>query len=114
MKPLNLPDLLIRILQATPEQKALIDRILDGRLAVQRNVGAGSKSAENEAVSRNDEGYITKTTVALLTSMSLRSIDNQMKKGLPFYTLGRSVRFRFSEVQTYLTGHCRVSHRSGD
>ena len=42
--------------------------------------------------------------VANFLGVSLRQVNYLMKEGLPFYKIGRSVRFRLSEVQVWLSG----------
>ena len=45
--------------------------------------------------------------------MRPRTIDDWMKRGLlPYYKVGRSVRFKWSEVEAHLAADCRVCRRS--
>ena len=58
------------------------------------------------------EGYIDKHELARRLGRTVRSVDTYMAKGLvPFYKLGRTVAFKWSEVDQYLQAHCRVGVR---
>lgn len=59
-----------------------------------------------------EEIFITKPEVAQRLGKTLRTVDNWMNRGLlPYYKIGRSVCFRWSEVQSYLAQTTRVSRR---
>lgn len=65
------------------------------------------------AAGHEPEGYITKAEVARRLQKKLRTIDNWMKRGiLPYYKMGRSVSFKWSDVQTHLQSHYRVCRRN--
>lgn len=56
---------------------------------------------------------LTKTEVAAYARCTTRCIDNWMKLGyLPYFKIGRTVRFKVSDVDAYLTEHFRVERRS--
>ncbi len=56
------------------------------------------------------EGFINKPEVARRLGKKLRTVDNWMQRGiLPYYKIGRSVSFRWSEIETALARTCRVS-----
>jgi excisionase family DNA binding protein len=58
------------------------------------------------------EDYIKKPQVAKRLNQSVRSVDNWMKQGLvPYYKIGRSVVFKWSDVEAHLKANCRVSLR---
>jgi len=58
------------------------------------------------------EGYIDKRTLAKLLGRTVRSIDTYMAKGvIPFYKLGRTVAFKWSEVDEHIKAHFRVCLR---
>jgi excisionase family DNA binding protein len=58
------------------------------------------------------DGFIGKTEVARRLNKTLRTVDNWMKRGLlPYYKIGRSVSFKWSDVETHLKASCRVSRR---
>ena len=59
------------------------------------------------------EGFIGKTEVARRLNKTLRTVDNWMQLGLlPYYKIGRSVVFKWSDVETPLAQTCRVARRS--
>ena len=59
------------------------------------------------------EPYIDKGEVGRRTQMRPRTIDDWMKRGLlPYYKVGRSVRFKWSEVEAHLAENCRVCRRN--
>ena len=57
------------------------------------------------------EPFIDKRDVAQRLKKCARTIDNLMAKGLPHYKVGRSVIFRWSEVEAHLAANCRVCRR---
>jgi excisionase family DNA binding protein len=60
------------------------------------------------------ESYIGKPEVTQRLGMSMRTVDDWMKRGLlPYYKLGRSVLFKWSEIEAHLARTCRVCQRSG-
>ena len=59
------------------------------------------------------EGFITKPTVARRMNKCTRTIDNLMREGLPFYKVGRSTIFKWTEIEAFLAANCRVSLRRG-
>jgi excisionase family DNA binding protein len=64
------------------------------------------------ATSEPIELFINKLEVGRRTGMRPRTIDAWMKRGLlPYYKLGRSVRFKWSEVEAHLASKCRVARR---
>jgi hypothetical protein len=55
------------------------------------------------------EGYIDKHECARRLGRTVRSVDTYMAVGLiPFYKLGRTVAFKWSEVDAHIKAHCRV------
>ena len=59
------------------------------------------------------EGFIGKPEVARRLGKTLRTVDNWMKRGiLPYYKIGRSVEFKWSDVESHLTKTCRVALRT--
>ena len=70
----------------------------------QDNQNGGGGAAE-----RPVEGFIDKVEVAKRLDKKLRTVDNWMRRGLlPYYKIGRSVSFKWSEVETHLGQNCRV------
>jgi excisionase family DNA binding protein len=58
------------------------------------------------------DGFIGKPEVARRLNKTLRTVDNWMKRGLlPYYKIGRSVSFKWSDVEAHLKVMCRVSRR---
>jgi predicted DNA-binding transcriptional regulator AlpA len=58
------------------------------------------------------EPYIDKPECARRIGKSLRALDSYMALGVvPFYKLGRSVVFKWSEVDAYIRDHFRVDLR---
>ncbi len=53
--------------------------------------------------------YLTKIEVAQLFKLSTRTIDSWIAQGrLPYYRIGRTIRFRRSDIREYLDRHYRV------
>ena len=60
------------------------------------------------------EPFINKRVVARRMGRTIRSVDSLMKRGIiPFYKLGPSVLFRWSEIQSQLSQTCRVCRDAG-
>ncbi len=56
------------------------------------------------------EGFIGKAEVARRIKKSVRSVDNWMAAGyLPYYRIGRSILFKWSEIEAALAQNCRIS-----
>lgn len=97
----NSNERLLRFLQATPEQQALIDRILEGRQPPQ------PPAAPAPAVVA--EGFITKAETAKRLNRDVRTITTWMRRGLvPYYRIAHSVMFKWSEVEKQLAATCRA------
>jgi len=59
------------------------------------------------------EPFINKEEIARRLGKTLRTVDNWMKRGiLPYYKIGRSVEFKWSDVESHLTQTCRVARRN--
>ena len=59
------------------------------------------------------EPFIGKAEVARRLGKKLRTIDNWMSRRLlPYYKIGRSVSFKWSEIEAALARTCRVNHRN--
>ena len=64
------------------------------------------------AVPAGPEGYIDKRELAKRLGRTPRSVDTYMAKGIvPFYKLGRTVAFKWSEVDAHIRAHYRVGFR---
>jgi hypothetical protein len=58
------------------------------------------------------EGYIDKHETARRLGRTVRSVDTYMTKGIvPFYKWGRTVAFKWSEVDAHIQAHFRVCLR---
>ena len=58
------------------------------------------------------EAFIDKPEVARRLNKTLRTVDNWMQRGLiPYFKIGRSVSFKWSDVETHLSQTCRVCRR---
>ena len=58
--------------------------------------------------------YLTKPEVAQLLRLTTRAIDTWMARGLlPYYKIGRTVRFRLSDIQDHLNNNCKVAGTGG-
>jgi excisionase family DNA binding protein len=67
------------------------------------------QSGGNASGERPVEGFIDKVEVAKRLKKKLRTVDNWMRRGLlPYYKIGRSVSFKWSEVEAHLGQTCRV------
>lgn len=59
------------------------------------------------------ELYIKKSEVARRLQKTVRTVDSLMRRGvLPFYKIGRSVVFKWSDVESHLGQTCRVCRRA--
>jgi predicted DNA-binding transcriptional regulator AlpA len=55
------------------------------------------------------EEFINKSEVARRLKKTVRCVDNWMSRGiLPYYKIGRSVAFKWSEIEAALARTCRV------
>jgi len=55
------------------------------------------------------EEFINKNEVARRLGKTLRTVDNWMRRGLlPYFKIGRSVAFKWSDVERHLAQNCRV------
>ena len=63
----------------------------------------------NEQSPNEFEPFIGKPEVARRLGKTLRTVDNWMILGnLPYYKIGRSIVFKWSEVESHLAQNCRV------
>lgn len=68
-----------------------------------QTMAAGANSAPVEE-------FIDKREVARRLKKKVRTIDNWMKRGiLPYYKIGRSVSFKWSEIEAALVRTCRIA-----
>ena len=58
------------------------------------------------------EPFIKKPEVAKRLNKTLRTVTNWMHRGiLPYYKIGRSVVFKWSDVESHLAQSCRICRR---
>ena len=68
--------------------------------------------ADADGTGQQPEGYIDKRECARRLGRTARSVDTYMAKGMvPFYKLGRTVAFKWSEVDAHIKAHYRVGLR---
>jgi len=61
----------------------------------------------------NREAFLTKKDVANLLRITTRSVDEWMRKRrLPFYKIGRTVRFKLADVEQHLRNTFLVAGRT--
>lgn len=71
-----------------------------------------SETAVQKIEEARFEGYIDKHECARRLGRTVRSVDTYMEKGIiPFYKLGRTVAFKWSEVDDHIKAHYRVRLR---
>jgi excisionase family DNA binding protein len=59
------------------------------------------------------EGLLRKDQIAEWLQVTTRTIDDYMRKGLlPFYKIGRTVRFKLADVDAHLKDNCLVARRT--
>ena len=64
-------------------------------------------------IEQEPEGYITKEEVAKRLKKTVRTVENWQRRGiLPFVKAGRSVLFKWADVEAHLQEHFRVCRRT--
>ena len=59
----------------------------------------------------NYEDFISKTELAKRLNKKKRTIENYMRRGyLPYYRIAGQVFFKWSDVEAWLGGSCRVDN----
>ena len=77
-------------------------------MSAEKQQAAGAV-ATNPYAARPSEAFINKVEVAQRLGKTLRTIDNWLERGfLPYYKIGRSVSFRWTEIEAHLAATCRV------
>lgn len=73
----------------------------------------GNENQKEPVNGHEPEGYITKEEVAKRLKKTVRTVENWMRKGiLPFVKAGRSVLFKWADVEAHLHEHFRVCRRT--
>jgi excisionase family DNA binding protein len=81
------------------------------------SMASASESVTNEVKAQpSEEGgrlrLLTKAESAHYCQVQTRTIDNWMKRGLiPYYKIGKAVRFRLDDVQAHFDKTCRIGGR---
>jgi excisionase family DNA binding protein len=84
--------------------------------AEKQTTGARGQKPKMEIIGSEPaaEPFIDKAEVAKRTQMKVRTVNDWMKRGLlPYYKVGRLVRFKWSEVEAHLAQTCRVCRHTG-
>jgi excisionase family DNA binding protein len=69
--------------------------------------GLDHNSTQGEPVPQR---LLTKAQVASFVQCTTRCVDNWMKRGyLPYYKIGRCVRFRQADIEAHLKDHHRIT-----
>ena len=67
------------------------------------------RGSSAEVVGTAVEDFIDKLEVSRRLGTRPRTVDSWMRRGLlPYYKLGKAVRFKWSEVEVHLSHECRV------
>jgi excisionase family DNA binding protein len=77
----------------------------------------GNMKTENEITQTETppgpEGFIDKPEVARRINKTVRTVDNWMARGiLPYYRLGRTIAFRWSDIEAHMKANYRVAGRN--
>ena len=65
------------------------------------------------ALTAQPEGFIDKPEVARRLNKTVRTVDNWMARGiLPYYRLGRTIAFRWSDIEAHMKANYRVAGRN--
>jgi excisionase family DNA binding protein len=68
----------------------------------------------NEAGVPNSGGFNDKQEAAKWLGVSTRTLDTYMQRGLvPYYKIGRTVRFKLADLEEHLRKTCRIAGRGG-
>ncbi|PYJ63531.1 MAG: hypothetical protein DME24_01090 [Verrucomicrobia bacterium] len=71
-----------------------------------KNRTPNTNGGEQEATPK---AYLDKSAVAAILQVTPRCVDNWMKRGiLPFYRIGRTIRFDADGIRAHLEATCRV------
>ena len=63
----------------------------------------------NNTMRTEPEGFITKETLAIRLSRTVRTVENWQRRGIiPYVKCGRCVLFKWTDVETHLQTHFRV------
>ena len=68
----------------------------------------------NDTIRIEPEGFITKETLAIRLSRTVRTVENWQRRGIiPYVKCGRCVLFKWTDVETHLQTHFRICGGDG-
>ena len=68
-----------------------------------------STSLSNEPKTEIKPMYLDKFQVAIVLGISHRTVDDWINRGLiPYFKIGRTVRFSLPEIEAHLSQNCRA------
>ena len=77
-------------------------------------VAAPGQAEHRTTAPQTAESHITKLQVATRLNKSVRTVEHWMSRGiLPYFKIGRSVSFRWSDVESHLDAKYRVGFQGG-
>jgi predicted DNA-binding transcriptional regulator AlpA len=86
--------------------------VIANEIGESKSMTANQIEAGGPANGPGFEGYIDKKECARRLGRTPRSVDTYMALGMvPFYKLGRTVAFKWSEVDAHIKAHYRVGLR---
>jgi hypothetical protein len=86
------------------DSKALVNCIQD---VVREEIKTGLKSLENSATKKEEDKLLTKKEMAEELDISLVTLTDWMKKGLPYLRLNKRIYFRREEVLNAMSQSAR-------
>lgn len=111
---MKIEERVMKVLQATAEQQAAIDRVFDGLEAEDRGQRAEVRTQEGSGSQPAAEPFISKRETARRLVKDVRTVTTWMRKGLlPYYKIGHTIVFKWSEVEKQLALTCRVGRPRG-
>lgn len=103
----KLATVMTRVICARVDQAVM--QIMAGRQPGQGDGTSVARHGNGWPAVAGAEEYIDKREVARRLGKTVRTVDGWMSRGiLPYYKIGRSVQFRWSEVQDHLAQTSRV------
>ena len=86
------------------DSKALVDCIQD---VVREEINSALKSLENSTTKKEEDKLLTKKEMAEELDISLVTLTDWMKKGLPYLRLNKRIYFRREEVLNAMSQSAR-------
>ena len=92
-----------RLAEAVANIAATITGIIDARMQ------SAAAVLEQRIAQKTIEPLLSKRQVAEQLNVTARTVDNWMGRGyLPYYRIGRNIRFRMGDIQDCLEAKCKV------